>query len=149
MDTCHHYHDIYPEERMRDVSRPNYSATERPPTPEDMKLAAPPNRTNLSPIFPLAFKKILEVLMMIFSLLFDSPLIILILHSQLQIMMSTIYFSVSQLITLLEFFPPEEGYLRVQLIMTVFSHITDLENMYLIIDNVLTFDERNEVFFAI
>lgn len=61
MDTCHHYHDIYPEERMRDVSRPNYSATERPPTPEDMKLAPAPNRTNLSPIFPLAFKKILEV----------------------------------------------------------------------------------------
>lgn len=64
---------------------------------------------------------------------------------QLQIMMPSIYFSVSQLTTLLEFFPPEEAYLRIQLIMVVFSHITDLENMYLIVDNVLTFDERNEV----
>lgn len=27
----------------------------------------------------------------------------------------------------------------------MFSHIVDLENMYLIYDNVLTFDERNEV----
>lgn len=60
-------------------------------------------------------------------------------------MMPSIYFNVNQLMTLLDFFPPDEGYLRIQLIMTVFSHITDLENMYLIIDNVLTFDERNEV----
>jgi hypothetical protein len=77
MDTCHHFHDIYPEERMRDVSRPNFSATERPPTPEDMKLAPAPNRTNLCPIFPLAFKKILEVSISpsphIILLKFDSP----------------------------------------------------------------------------
>jgi len=28
----------------------------------------------------------------------------------------------------------------------LFSHIVDLENMYLIFDNVLSFDERNELF---
>jgi hypothetical protein len=61
LDTCHHFYDIYPEERMRDVSRPGYSATERPSTPEDMKLASPPNRFNIPPIFPLAYRKIIEV----------------------------------------------------------------------------------------
>jgi hypothetical protein len=61
MDTCHHFYDIYPEERMRDVSRPTYSATERPNTPEELKLAPAPNRVNLPPIYPLAFRKILEV----------------------------------------------------------------------------------------
>jgi hypothetical protein len=61
MDTCHHYHDIYPEERMRDISRPGYSATERPATPDDMKLAPAPSKTNVPPIFPLGYKKILEV----------------------------------------------------------------------------------------
>jgi hypothetical protein len=53
--------------------------------------------------------------------------------------------SVQQLKVLLEFFPPEEGYLRIQLIQAVFTHIVDLENMDLIIDQVLTPDERNEV----
>jgi hypothetical protein len=61
MDTCHHFWDIYPEERMRDMSRPGYSATERPPTPQDMRLEVAPNRVNLPPIFPLAYRKILEV----------------------------------------------------------------------------------------
>lgn len=46
---------------MRDVSRPGYNPNERPPTPEDMKLGTPPNRLNLAPIFPLAYKKILQV----------------------------------------------------------------------------------------
>jgi hypothetical protein len=46
---------------MRDVSRPTYSATERPNTPEELKLAPAPNRVNLPPIYPLAFRKILEV----------------------------------------------------------------------------------------
>ncbi len=61
MDTCHHFWDVYPEERMRDMSRPGYSATERPVTPDELKLASAPNRHNVSPIFPLAYRKILEV----------------------------------------------------------------------------------------
>jgi hypothetical protein len=48
---------------MRDMSRPGYSATERPQTPEDMKLdGIAPNKSNLAPIFPLAYRKILEVI---------------------------------------------------------------------------------------
>lgn len=32
-----------------------------------------------------------------------------------------------------------------QVILSIFSHIVDLENMYQIFDYVLTFDEQNEV----
>jgi hypothetical protein len=53
--------------------------------------------------------------------------------------------NVTQLKQILEYFPPDEGYLRIQLIQSVFSHIVDLENMNVIIDEVLTVDERNEV----
>lgn len=63
----------------------------------------------------------------------------------MQILFPSLYITVQQLKTLLEYFPPEEGYLRIQLIQALFSHIVDLDNMNIIIDEVLTFDERNEV----
>ncbi len=63
----------------------------------------------------------------------------------MQILFPSLYITVLQLKTLLEYFPPEEGYLRIQLIQALFSHIVDLDNMNIIIDEVLTFDERNEV----
>ena len=126
MDTCHHFYSIYPEERMRDVSRLNYDPNIRPPTPEEMKIPNGPNKNYFSPIFPLAYKKLIE----------------------LQIILPGLYFTVSQLAILLDYFPPEESYLRIQLIQSIFSHIVDLENMYLIYDNVLTEDEQLEVNFA-
>lgn len=61
METCYHYWDIYPEERMRDVSRPNYSATERPPTPDAMKSPPAPSKLVMHPIFPMAYKRVMEV----------------------------------------------------------------------------------------
>jgi hypothetical protein len=61
MDTCHDFYDIYPEERMRDVSRPNYNPNERPPTPEAMKTPPGPPRGYFSPIFPLAYRRIMQV----------------------------------------------------------------------------------------
>lgn len=64
-------------------------------------------------------------------------------------MMPTLYLTVAQLSKLLEYFPPEEGYLRIQLIQSVFSHVVDLENMYQIYDNVLTGSERLELFHRI
>lgn len=66
-------------------------------------------------------------------------------YAQLQIMMPTLYMTVAQLSKLLEYFPPDEGYLRIQLIQSVFSHVVDLELMYQIYDNVLTVSERLEV----
>eukprot|EP01038_Epipyxis_sp_PR26KG_P006849 gene6849-9376_t len=125
IETSHHYHDIYPEERMRDFSRPNYNPNERPPTPEDMRLAAPkPNRSIMHPIFALAFRRILE----------------------LQISVPYMHLSINQLIIILEMLPPEICYLRVQVITSVFSRLVDMDNMYKVIDNVLTLDERNELF---
>lgn len=59
--------------------------------------------------------------------------------------MPNVYFSVDQLIQLLGYFPPNEGYYRIMLIQSVFSHIVDLENMHLIIDDVLTHGEQLEV----
>lgn len=59
--------------------------------------------------------------------------------------MPTLYISVAQLTQLLEYFPPDECFLRIQVIQSVFSHITDLENMYQIIDKVLTENEKLEV----
>ncbi len=59
-------------------------------------------------------------------------------------MFPNLYLTIAQLTQLLTYFPPED-YLRVLVIQSVFSHIVDLENMYLVIDNVLTLDERNEV----
>jgi TRAP-type mannitol/chloroaromatic compound transport system permease large subunit len=61
--------------------------------------------------------------------------------------MPSLHLNVQQLKVLLEMFPPDEAYLRIQLIQTVFSHIVDLENMDIIVDQVLTADERNEVSF--
>ena len=103
--------------------RTNYNANERPATPEEMKTAPGPPRGYLSPIYPLAYRRIL----------------------QLQIMMPTLYLSVAQLIKLMEYFPPDEGYLRILLIQSVFSHVVDLELMYQIYDNCLTPGERMEV----
>jgi len=123
MDTSHFFYDIYPEERMRDVSRTNFSLTERPDTPEDMRRAPAPPKGYYSPIYPLAYRRIVE----------------------LQLMMPTLYLSVAQLSKLLDYFPADEGLLRVQLITAVFSHIVDLENLYLIYDNVLTHGERWEL----
>ena len=40
---------------------------------------------------------------------------------------------------------PTAGYLRVQLLQTVFARLTDLESLWPILDNILTLDEAKEV----
>ena len=57
--------------------------------------------------------------------------------------MSSIYFNIPQVIELMFLFP-EVHYLRVQLICTLFSHITDIENIGDVVD-LLSLDERDEV----
>lgn len=123
IETCHHYLDVLPEERMRDVSRPNYSATERPPTPDNLRSGTPPSRITAHPICVYGYKKLLE----------------------LQVMMSALYLTVAQLHKILQYFPPDVGYLRIQVIQTVFSHLIDQENMYFIYDTLLTVDEQAEL----
>lgn len=41
--------------------RPGYNPNERPTTPEKMKRAAPPDRLNMHPIYPMLYKKLLLV----------------------------------------------------------------------------------------
>lgn len=128
IDTCYQHWDIYPEERMRDVSRPSYNPNERPETPDDMKVpASVPSKTLVNPIFPLIYKKILKF----------------------QIMMPQMFISIMQLKTILEYLPPNEGYLRVLLIQSIFSHIVDTDNIYLLLDGCLTLAERIELFHRI
>jgi len=124
MDTSHHYLDILPQERQRDVSRMNYNPDPnfRPPTPDVLFRGEPPDRRKMSPIYPYAYRKLLE----------------------LQIQMPIIYLTTEQVVELMNFFP-EEGYLRIQALMSVFSHITDVENICLIYDNHCSLNERLEM----
>ena len=62
--------------------------------------------------------------------------------------MPLVYLSVDQVAEIILLFP-EAGYLRVQLITTVFSHIIDIENFSLLYDVILTPDERLEVIFRL
>lgn len=126
MLSSYHYTDIFPQERMRDVSRMNYNSDPdfKPDTPRLLShgLEELPSRRKMPRIYPLAYRKLLE----------------------LQVIMPTIYFDVSQLAEMMQYFP-EDGYLRVQLILSVFSHITDVENLGLVYDTLLSPDERYEL----
>ena len=75
----------------------------------------------MPPIYPYAYRKLLE----------------------LQIQMPVLYFSTKQVTHLMQLFP-QEGYLRLQVLLAVFSHITDSENLCEIYDG-LTRDEQCEL----
>lgn len=124
MDTCHHFLDILPREAMRDVSRMNYNPDPeyRAPTPEILVSAPPPDKRRMPPIYPYAYRKMLE----------------------LQIQMPSIFLTCKQAVQLMDFFP-EDGYLRIQVLMTVFSRIIDAENICEIYDNHCSPDERAEM----
>ena len=108
---------------MRDVSRPGYNPNIRPLTPDDLKLPTPPDRDYINPLYPLCYRRLLEF----------------------QILMPNVYLTVAQLGRLIDYFPDEICFLRVQVIISVFSHIIDIENIYELIDNQLTYDENNEL----
>ena len=121
MDTSHHFWDIYPKEKLRDVSRGTYDLSKPLVTPPQMDIKPHPDRDEMPVYYPYVLKKLL----------------------QLSIMLPGIYFSTEQVIQFLQYFP-KECYLRIQLLMIVFSRITDLENFDHIFDKILTDDERRE-----
>lgn len=125
VETSHHFYErvVYAPERMRDLSRPNYINTSRPTTPEDMKIGNAPKHDTYSPIFPLAYMKLIL----------------------LQVQLPGNFFSVQQVIDMLFYFP-ETDYLRVQLLLIFFGRLTDLENLYRILDELFTIDERVEAY---
>ena len=132
IDTCHHWHDPFPVEKQRDMSRPTYLANleegQRPPTPERLKRAPAPSRNQHDEIFPFCLKILLI----------------------LQVQLPSIYLSVQQVITILALFPPSTDYLRVMVVHSVFSRIVDLENFYQVLDaDLFTPDETEELYHRI
>lgn len=125
MVTSHHFLDILPKERQRDVSRMNYNPDPnfRPPTPDVLFRGEVPEKRKMSAIYPYAYRKMLE----------------------LQIEMPGVFLSASQAVQLMNYFP-EEGYLRVQVLLAIFSHIIDAENICLdIYDKHCSLNERLEI----
>jgi hypothetical protein len=126
IETSHQYVNDLPVERQRDVSRATFAANlaegERPPTPERLKRVTPPSKTHHD-IFPFVFRILLK----------------------LQVQLPSIYLSVKQLIVMLELLP-DVDYVRVMTIQWVFSRIVDLENFYLVLETVLTLDEKEELY---
>ena len=125
-ETCHHNSTYYPRERMRDMSRPGYTNTSRPSTPEDMRLEEypdhlPPSEYGL--VYPFAFWKLLL----------------------LEIRLPCLYLSVDQVTQLLLLFPSQD-YIRVQVFMACFSRIVDLIHLHSIFDFIFTQDERLEAY---
>ena len=89
IQTSHHHYEkvVYPKERMRDFSRPGYSDTSRPTTPEELTAqlgdSANTKIENYNYIYPFCYWKLLE----------------------LQVHSVGNYFSVDQVIEILLYFP--------------------------------------------
>ena len=141
--TCHHYHDVLPLEKQKDVSRrtsyiANIPDGQRPPTPERLKRADPPHKTNNHPMFPFCYKRLM----------------------MLQVQLPSIYINVKQLMAILELLPPID-YLRVMVIQSAFNRIVDLENFHWLLETehtsshihwpncAMTNDEIDEVYHRI
>ena len=124
ISSCHHYTDIMPQERQRDVSRMNYNPDPnfRPPTPEVLQKGPKPDRRKMPAIYPYAYRRLLE----------------------LQIRMPSLYLTCDQVVELMDLFP-EEGYQRIQVLLSVFSHIVDSENVCEIYEQHCSADEREEM----
>jgi hypothetical protein len=124
IDSCHHYHSIYPEERQRDVSRESYDPTSRPITPPSLRdVDEKPSSSKIHVIYPLAYYKLI----------------------QLELLLPIIYLSTEQAIDILTHFPPD-NYLRVQVFVSMFSRIVDYDKNGVRIFDLFTLDETAEVF---
>jgi hypothetical protein len=124
INSCHHFHSIYPEERQRDVSRETYDPNNRPTTPPSLKdLDEKPSASKIHMIYPLAYYKLI----------------------QLELLLPIIYLSVEQAIDILIHFPVD-NYLRVQAFVSMFSRIVDYDKNGVRIFDLLTLDESAEIF---
>ena len=123
METSHHYHSIYPEERQRDVSRSDYDPTARPVTPEILRdTDEKPSLTKYDKIFPYAYMKLLK----------------------LQLALPAMYLCIDQVIDIIQMFPPV-NYLRVQAFVSMFSRIVDYDKNGVRILDILSRDDQSEL----
>lgn len=127
--------------------RQNYDPNKVPTTPDDLSSGPPPPRDHMPLFYPIAYRALLEVTIIILLctvLFLIMNLLALYYSKQLEVQLPGLYLSVEQLKTILQYFPIE-AYCRVQLIQSVFSRIVDLDDFHKIFDEVLTEDERWEV----
>ncbi len=151
MESCYHYHDVYPEERVIMEGESNKEVTKSVRTPSKSaggkrkkkkkkhaiehgdsddeddysdKPKSKPSITYIHPVFPLMYKKLL----------------------QLQLHMTSCYITVDQVTTLMSYFPNLNGtcYIRVQILLAVWSRIIDLNMLYKIVQELFTNEERLE-----
>ena len=151
MESCYHYHDVYPEERVimegdsnkemgKNVRTPSKSAGGKRKKKKKKNIIehdnsddeddysdkpkSKPSITYIHPVFPLMYKKLL----------------------QLQLHATSCYITVDQVITLMSYFPNLNGtcYIRVQILLAVWSRITDLNMLYKIVHELFTHEERSE-----
>jgi hypothetical protein len=123
--SCHHHLDIMPEEKKSFEDKGAHLANGKVSqyTLDRRKecLNGDPPLDQHGPLFALCYLKIL----------------------QLQVLLPQIYFNCKQVIQMLNYFPPV-GYVRVMLLQSVFNRIVDLENLFIIFDDLFTEDERKE-----
>ncbi len=124
--SSHHYHTIYPEEKMKDLNRVTVGLSEeesRPKTPEILMEIEPPLLTKFPSVFALGYQKLLL----------------------LQITLPLLYLSVQQTVQILSYFS-EIAYLRVQAFVSMFSRIVDYDKCGNDILRIFSDDELREVF---
>lgn len=120
--STHHSIDIYPVEACRDMSRTDYDPDARPVTPDILKYAEFDD--SFPPIYPLAYYKML----------------------QLQLVLPTVWMSGEQAKKIIRCFPAD-GYIRVQVYMSIFSRIVEFDKFTAeIISDIFSEDEQNEIF---
>lgn len=127
METCHHYHDVWPEEKIKDPNNPNRDCVGRPPTPKDIiaRRGPKPHTTKHHKTYPYALYKLI----------------------QLQIAAPTLFLSVDQVIEIMSYFPSSDvpGFIRVQVLTALWNTIVDLEHLYMIL-NMFSQAELYETF---
>ena len=111
---------VYPREKPREYTGLN----ERPTTPDSLKqhVGPMPNKFSFPPIFPLAYKKLME----------------------LQVEMMGMHITAAQAAEIINYFP-DEGYCRVICFQSLFNCIVDVDNILMIYDQYLVETDRVEV----
>ena len=116
--SCHLHLDPYPKEKPRNFDE---AVDPTPITPREMKLETPPDKTEFPYIFPLAYRKFLE----------------------LQVEMVGSSLTSKQAAVIINYFP-RAAFLRVKCFQLLFGSIIDFDHMRLILDGVFDQSERTE-----
>jgi hypothetical protein len=115
-------------------------------SPPELSYGPKPSTSAVTQRYAIAFRKLLEVRVKSETIV-RSRVISFLCYGllQIQVAVTGVYLTVEQIYQLIVHFPID-GYIRVQLLTSVFSRIVDIENLFIkIIDGVFTPSERTEV----